>query len=79
MIFILNSLTGGVYYMISRSLGPEFGGSIGLMFTLANSIAAATYIIGFCDSLKVCVNRNYALSVFLFFHVVIKENIDFYR
>uniref|UniRef100_A0A0P4WGS6 Na+/K+/2Cl-cotransporter n=1 Tax=Scylla olivacea TaxID=85551 RepID=A0A0P4WGS6_SCYOL len=43
---------GGVYYMISRSLGPEFGGSIGLMFTLANSIAAATYIIGFCDSLQ---------------------------
>ncbi|KAK3849934.1 hypothetical protein Pcinc_043333 [Petrolisthes cinctipes] len=43
---------GGVYYMISRSLGPEFGGSIGLMFTLANSIASATYIIGFCDSLQ---------------------------
>ncbi|XP_076054160.1 bumetanide-sensitive sodium-(potassium)-chloride cotransporter-like isoform X1 [Oratosquilla oratoria] len=43
---------GGVYYMISRSLGPEFGGSIGLMFTVANSIAAAVYIIGFCDSLK---------------------------
>ncbi|XP_071543225.1 bumetanide-sensitive sodium-(potassium)-chloride cotransporter-like isoform X2 [Panulirus ornatus] len=43
---------GGVYYMISRSLGPEFGGSIGLMFTVANSIASATYIIGFCDSLQ---------------------------
>ncbi|XP_069156705.1 bumetanide-sensitive sodium-(potassium)-chloride cotransporter isoform X3 [Procambarus clarkii] len=43
---------GGVYYMISRSLGPEFGGSIGLMFTVANSIAAATYIIGFCNSLQ---------------------------
>ena len=39
--------------MISRSLGPEFGGSIGLMFTIANSIAASTYIIGFCDSIHV--------------------------
>ncbi|XP_018012761.2 LOW QUALITY PROTEIN: solute carrier family 12 member 2-like, partial [Hyalella azteca] len=43
---------GGVYYMISRSLGPEFGGSIGLMFTVANSIAVATYIIGFVNSLQ---------------------------
>merc|ERR1711892_820010 len=42
---------GGVYYMISRSLGPEFGGAIGLMFTLANSIAVAMYIIGFSESL----------------------------
>lgn len=37
--------------MISRSLGPEFGGAIGLMFTLANSIAVAMYIIGFAESL----------------------------
>ncbi len=42
---------GGIYYMISRSLGPEFGGAIGLMFTLANSIAVAMYTIGFCEAL----------------------------
>ncbi|XP_063215626.1 bumetanide-sensitive sodium-(potassium)-chloride cotransporter-like isoform X2 [Bacillus rossius redtenbacheri] len=43
---------GGVYYMISRSLGPEFGGAIGLMFTLANSIAVSMYVVGFCESLQ---------------------------
>jgi len=42
---------GGVYFMISRALGPEFGGAIGLMFTLANSIAVSMYIIGFAESL----------------------------
>jgi len=42
---------GGVYFMISRALGPEFGGAIGLMFTLANSIAVSMYIIGFSESL----------------------------
>ncbi|KAK7083972.1 hypothetical protein SK128_027921, partial [Halocaridina rubra] len=43
---------GGTYYMISRSLGPEFGGAIGLIFSLANAIAAAMYIVGFCESLN---------------------------
>jgi len=42
---------GGVYFMISRALGPEFGGAIGLMFTLANSIAVSMYVIGFSESL----------------------------
>ncbi|XP_054287482.1 bumetanide-sensitive sodium-(potassium)-chloride cotransporter-like isoform X1 [Macrosteles quadrilineatus] len=43
---------GGIYYMISRSLGPEFGGAIGLMFTLANSVAVSMYIVGFCESVQ---------------------------
>ncbi|CAB3385070.1 Hypothetical predicted protein [Cloeon dipterum] len=43
---------GGIYYMISRALGPGFGGAIGLMFTLANSIAVSMYIVGFCESLQ---------------------------
>ena len=42
---------GGVYYMISRALGPALGGSIGLMFTMANIISVATYTIGFSESL----------------------------
>nr|CAD7597749.1 unnamed protein product [Timema genevievae] len=42
---------GGTYYMISRSLGPEFGGSIGLIFSLANAVACAMYVVGFCESI----------------------------
>ena len=45
---------GGIYYMISRSLGPEFGGAIGIMFTLANSIAGIVehnYITDYCQNL----------------------------
>ncbi|XP_052742375.1 bumetanide-sensitive sodium-(potassium)-chloride cotransporter isoform X2 [Bicyclus anynana] len=42
---------GGTYYMISRSLGPEFGGSIGLIFSMANAVACAMYVVGFGESL----------------------------
>ncbi|XP_024870405.1 bumetanide-sensitive sodium-(potassium)-chloride cotransporter [Temnothorax curvispinosus] len=45
---------GGTYYMISRSLGPEFGGSIGLIFSLANAVACSMYVVGFCESLVDC-------------------------
>lgn len=43
---------GGIYYMISRSLGPEFGASIGLLFTLSNAVSCAMYVVGFCESLN---------------------------
>jgi len=42
---------GGAYFLISRSLGLEIGGSIGLPLYLAQAIAVAFYIIGFVESL----------------------------
>nr|XP_034182937.1 bumetanide-sensitive sodium-(potassium)-chloride cotransporter [Osmia lignaria]XP_034182938.1 bumetanide-sensitive sodium-(potassium)-chloride cotransporter [Osmia lignaria]XP_034182940.1 bumetanide-sensitive sodium-(potassium)-chloride cotransporter [Osmia lignaria] len=49
---------GGTYYMISRSLGPEFGGSIGLIFSLANAVACSMYVVGFCESMVDCLKSN---------------------
>ena len=38
---------GGDYYLISRTLGMEFGGSIGIVLYLAQSVSIAFYCIGF--------------------------------
>lgn len=32
--------------MISRSLGAEYGGAIGVIFAFANAVGAAMYIVG---------------------------------
>ncbi len=42
---------GGAYYLISRSLGVEFGGAIGIVFFFAQAISVALYVIGFSEAL----------------------------
>jgi len=40
---------GGDYYLISRTLGHEFGGAIGLVLFLAQAISIGFYCIGFAE------------------------------
>ena len=42
---------GGAYFLISRSLGPEFGGTIGLALFCAQAISVPFYVLGFTEAL----------------------------
>uniref|UniRef100_A0A3B4FUB6 Solute carrier family 12 member 1 n=1 Tax=Pundamilia nyererei TaxID=303518 RepID=A0A3B4FUB6_9CICH len=53
---------GCAYYMISRSLGPEFGGSIGLIFAFANAVGVSMYVVGFAETV-VDLLKNSAIMV----------------
>jgi solute carrier family 12 (sodium/potassium/chloride transporter), member 2 len=42
---------GGAYYMISRSLGAETGGAVGIPLYFAQALSVALYTVGFAESL----------------------------
>ena len=42
---------GGAYYMISRSLGIETGGAVGIPLYFAQAFSVALYTIGFAESM----------------------------
>lgn len=54
---------GGAYYLISRSLGIEFGGAIGLVFFAAQAISVAMYVIGFSEAFVAIVPGAPSLTI----------------
>uniref|UniRef100_A0A8C6P502 Solute carrier family 12 member 10, tandem duplicate 1 n=1 Tax=Nothobranchius furzeri TaxID=105023 RepID=A0A8C6P502_NOTFU len=48
IIFVQYS-TGGTYFLVSRTMGPEIGGPIGVVFSFANALASVLNIVGFAE------------------------------
>jgi len=68
---------GGVYYLISRTLGLRYGGSIGIVLFLAQSVSIGFYCVGFAEALmamagaynQLLVQAIAALAVLVLFYV----------
>ena len=79
----MNVQAGGNYYLISRSLGLEIGGAIGIPLYLSQAISVAFYIIGFVEAMAAVPwlggldPRLLATSVALLFVVIAYVGADF--
>ena len=51
---------GGIYYMLTRSLGLPIGGAIGLTIFIATAFSIALYLIGFSESIIPVINEDWA-------------------
>ncbi len=53
---------GGPYYIISRNLGVELGGALGLLFYLGTTIAASMYVLGAVEAIQSGFHMNYSFE-----------------
>ena len=49
---------GGVYYCISRSLGADFGGTIGVVFSFATTFTSVLNTFGFIEIVRDLIGKN---------------------
>lgn len=53
---------GGVYYVLSRSLGLPIGGALGITLFLATSLSIALYLVGFAEIFNEYTKIGYVLN-----------------
>jgi amino acid transporter len=54
---------GGIYFLISRTLGIEFGGAVGLVLYAAMSVSVAFYSIGFAEAAMAALGSDDQLAI----------------
>jgi amino acid transporter len=52
---------GGDYYLISRTLGHEFGGALGIVLFLAQSVSIAFYCLGFGEAVAQLIHTDLSI------------------
>ena len=55
---------GGIYYVISRSMGIPIGGSIGIAISIGTAFSIALYLIGFAESFNEYFNFGMTINDF---------------
>lgn len=55
--------------MISRSLGPEFGGSIGLIFAFANAVGVSMYVVGFAETVVDLLKVRHVIYTYIYRYI----------
>ncbi|MDC1370834.1 Na-K-Cl cotransporter, partial [Flavobacteriales bacterium] len=60
---------GGIYYMLSRSLGLPIGGSIGITLFVATALSIALYLIGFAESALVVLQEPLGIEEVTINHI----------
>src|SRR5680860_771852 len=53
---------GGVYYVLSRSLGLPIGGTIGITLWVATALSIALYLVGFAESFNAYLNLEISIT-----------------
>lgn len=53
---------GGVYYVLSRSLGLPIGGAIGVTLFVGTAMSIALYLIGFAESFNACLGFDTGIN-----------------